>query len=48
MYLQILFFLAIVFVLTYDPKSRTLENIIEKPTPKMDEHSRYQSLQFAT
>lgn len=47
--LVILFILAIIFVLTYDPKSRTLENYFQGPpqTTTNCEASRYQSLQFA-
>ena len=33
MYWEIIFLLAIVFVLTYDPKSRTLEKFVGQPTP---------------
>jgi len=31
MYLYIIFIIAFVFVLTYDPKSRTLEVLLEEP-----------------
>jgi hypothetical protein len=30
---NLIFLLAIVFVLTYDPKSRTLETLIGRPEP---------------
>jgi hypothetical protein len=41
--------LAIVFVLSYDPKSRTLEKIIESPARPTDRESQqvyFQKLQF--
>jgi len=49
MFWKILFFIAIVFVLTYDPKSRTLENMIVQNTPtiqKSCESAHYQAVQF--
>jgi len=49
MFLTILFFLAIVFVLTYDPKSRTLEKFVGQPTPstnKSCENAHYEAVQF--
>jgi hypothetical protein len=36
MFWKIVFLLAIVFVLTYDPKSRTLEKFVGQPTPPTD------------
>tara|TARA_B110000305_G_scaffold229046_1_gene279562 strand:- start:3550 stop:3759 length:210 start_codon:yes stop_codon:yes gene_type:complete len=43
----IVFLLAAVFVLTYNPKSRTLEKIIEvQPKQEQCEAERYQRLQF--
>ena len=47
---KIVFLLAIVFVLTYDPKSRTLEKFVGQPTPSADkscEHAHYEAVQFA-
>jgi hypothetical protein len=41
--------LGIVFVLTYDPKSRTLEKIVETPARPTDTESQpmyFQKLQF--
>jgi len=41
--------LGIVFVLTYDPKSRTLEKIVESPARPVDRDSQqmyFQKLQF--
>ena len=41
--------LGIVFVLTYDPKSKRIENFIEKPVAKpKDEYQHYQQVQFAS
>jgi hypothetical protein len=50
MFWNVVFLLAIVFVLTYDPKSRTLEKFVVQPTPptqKSCENAHYQSVQFA-
>jgi len=50
MYWEIIFLLAIVFVLTYDPKSRTLEKFVGQPTPptqKSCENTHYEAVQFA-
>lgn len=33
MFITALVIIAILFVLTYDPKSRTLENVLEGPKP---------------
>ena len=47
---KLVFFLAIVFVLTYDPTSRTLEKFVGQPTPptqKSCENTHYQAVQFA-
>ena len=47
---KVLFLLAIVFVLTYDPKSRTLEKFVGQPTPSTDkscEPAHYEAVQFA-
>jgi hypothetical protein len=47
---NIVFLLAIVFVLTYDPKSRTLEKYVGVPTPpteKSCQATHYQAVQFA-
>jgi len=47
---NIVFLLAIVFVLTYDPKSRTLEKFVGQPTPstqKSCEPTHYEAVQFA-
>lgn len=41
--------LSIAFVLTYDPKSRTLEKIVESPARPIDRESQdvyFQKLQF--
>ena len=41
--------LGIVFVLTYDPKSKRIENFVEKPiAPPKDEHQHFQQVQFAS
>jgi len=40
-----LFLIGFVFVLTYDPKSRTLENFIAPNAPCREGH--YQEVQFA-
>ena len=45
-----IFLLAIVFVLTYDPKSRTLEKFVGQPTPpteKSRQPTHYEAVQFA-
>jgi hypothetical protein len=47
---NIVFLLAIVFVLTYDPKSRTLEKYVGVPTPPTQrscEPTHYEAVQFA-
>jgi len=47
---KLIFLVAIVFVLTYDPKSRTLEKFVGQPTApiqKSCEDAHYQSVQFA-
>jgi hypothetical protein len=48
---KLIFIIAIVFVLTYDPKSRTLEKFVGQPTTtptqKSCEDAHYQSVQFA-
>jgi hypothetical protein len=47
---NIVFLLAIVFVLTYDPKSRTLEKFVGQPTPPTQrscEPTHYEAVQFA-
>ena len=47
---KVIFLLAIVFVLTYDPKSRTLGKFIGQPTPptqKSCENTHYEAVQFA-
>ena len=47
---DIIFLLAIVFVLTYDPKSRTLEKFVGQPTPpteKSCQPTHYEAVQFA-
>jgi hypothetical protein len=47
---NLIFLLAIVFVLTYDPKSRTLETFIGHPSPSTDkscENAHYEAVQFA-
>ena len=47
---NLVFLIAIVFVLTYDPKSRTLEKFVGQPTPPTQrscEDTHYQSVQFA-
>jgi hypothetical protein len=50
MFWKVSFLLAIVFVLTYDPSSRTLETFVGQPTPSTDkscEHAHYEAVQFA-
>jgi hypothetical protein len=52
MFWKIVFLLAIVFVLTYDPNSRTLEKFVGQPmaapsTEKSCEHAHYEAVQFA-
>jgi len=48
---KIFFLLSIVFVLTYDPKSRTLETFVGQPktpsTNKSCENAHYEAVQFA-
>jgi hypothetical protein len=46
---KLIFLLAIVFVLMYDPRSRTLEKFIGQPTPtdKSCENAHYEAVQFA-
>ena len=47
---NLVFLIAIVFVLTYDPKSMTLEKFVGQPvapTQKSCEDTHYQSVQFA-
>ena len=47
---NVVFLLAIVFVLTYDPKSRTLEKFVVQPTPpteKSCQPTHYEAVQFA-
>jgi hypothetical protein len=48
---KIFFLLSIVFVLTYDPKSRTLETFVGQPktpsTSKSCENAHYEAVQFA-
>jgi len=47
---NIVFLLAIVFVLMYDPKSRTLEKFVGQPTPPTQrscEPTHYEAVQFA-
>ncbi len=47
---KVIFLLAIVFVLTYNPKSRTLEKFVGQPTPpteKSCENTHYEAVQFA-
>jgi len=48
--LKLIFLIAIVFVLMYDPKSRTLETFVGQPRPpteKSCEDTHYQAVQFA-
>lgn len=51
MFWQLVFMLGVVFVLTYDPKSGTIEKYIEKPTTNAGTETcpsaRFQSIQFA-
>jgi len=52
MFWKIVFLLAIVFVLMYDPSSRTLEQFVGEPmaapsTDKSCEHAHYEAVQFA-
>ena len=50
MFWKIVFLLAIAFVLTYDPKSRTLEKFVGQSTPPTDkscESAHYEAVQFA-
>jgi hypothetical protein len=51
MFWKIVFLLSIVFVLTYDPKSRTIEKFVGQPSPpteKSCQPTHYQAVQFAT
>lgn len=48
MFWKIVFLLAIVFVLTYNPNSRTLEKFIGQPsTQKSCEPAHFEAVQFA-
>jgi hypothetical protein len=50
MYWKIIALLAIVFVLTYDPRSRTLERFVGHPSPSTDkccQPTHYEAVQFA-
>ena len=51
MFWQLVFLLAFVFILTYDPKSGTLNHLVseQKPPPQNAEckESHYQEIQFA-
>lgn len=50
MFWTIVFLSAIVFVLTYDPRSRTLERFVSQETPptqKSCEPAHYGAIQFA-
>ena len=52
MFWKVVFLLAIVFVLTYDPKSRTLEKFVGQPmtspsTDKSCQPTHYEAVQFA-
>jgi hypothetical protein len=42
---NLIFLLAIVFVLTYDPKSRTLETFIGQPSPSTNT-THYEAVQI--
>jgi hypothetical protein len=47
---NLLFLIAIVFVLTYDPKSRTLEKFVGQTSPSTDkccQPTHYEAVQFA-
>ena len=47
---KIVFLLAIVFVLTYDPKSRRLEKFVGQTTPSTEKScqpTHYEAVQFA-
>jgi|MDSZ01.3.fsa_nt_gb hypothetical protein len=49
MFWNVVILLAIVFVLSYDPKSRTLEKFVETPARPTDRESQqmyFQKLQF--
>lgn len=51
MFWKIIFLVSIVFVLTYDPKSRTLETFVGQPTQSTEKScqpTHYQAVQFAT
>ena len=46
-----IFLLAVVFVLTYNPRSQTIEKFVGQPTPpteKSCQATHYQAVQFAT
>jgi hypothetical protein len=48
--LNVLFLIAIVFVLMYDPKSRALEKFVGEPSPSTDkccQPTHYEAVQFA-
>jgi hypothetical protein len=47
---KVVFLLAIAFVLTYDPKSRTLEKFVGQTAPSTDKScqaTHYEAVQFA-
>ena len=47
---DLIFLLAIVFVLTYDPKSRTLEKFVGQTSPSTEkscQNTHYEAVQFA-
>jgi hypothetical protein len=46
MFWQILFAFAVIFVLTYDPKSRTLERFMVQPGTKTCEPAHFEAVQF--
>jgi hypothetical protein len=48
---KVLFLLAIVFVLSYDPSTKTIERFVGQPTPPTDKScqpAHFQAVQFAT
>jgi hypothetical protein len=50
MFWEVIFLLAIVFVLTYDPKSRRLEKMVGQATPSTEKScqpTHYEAVQFA-
>ena len=47
MFWKLVIMMAIVFVLTYDPKSKTLEKYVEVPHKPQEKHAHFQSVQFA-